>query len=80
VTAWHHGTPGSICAPMLHLRDAQRLHARAGGFAAGHDELAHAKFDQPARNRGDAALDHGAGRSTPSCACMDFTAPGSAVE
>jgi len=63
--AWGHAVaPGHTGVDLwadLHLGDVQRLHARAGGLAAGHDELAHAKFDQPARNRGDTALDHGAG-------------------
>jgi hypothetical protein len=46
----------------LHLRDAQRLDARAGGLTASHHELAYAALDQAARDRGDAVLDHGAGR------------------
>ena len=41
-----HGTPGSICGPIAHLAHAQRLHHRARGFAAGHDQLPHAALDQ----------------------------------
>jgi len=36
--------------PDAQLRDAQGLHARARGLAAGDDELAHACFDEAKRN------------------------------
>jgi hypothetical protein len=44
----------------LHLRDAQRLHAGAGGFAAGHHQLAHAKATRPRAMAAMRALHHGA--------------------
>ena len=44
----------------LKLRNTQRLHTSARGFATRHDQLTHAHRDQSARHGGDSALGHGA--------------------
>ena len=50
------------------LRDAQRLHARARGLAAGHDQLAHAALAPGPRRCATSACSTSApARATPSC-------------
>jgi hypothetical protein len=57
----------------LHLRDAQRLDAGAGGLTTSHHELAHAALDQAARDRAAMQCSTMApAASTPSCRLHRF--------
>ena len=65
-----HGTPGSIVRADAQLRHAERLHDRARGFAAGHDQATHAALDQRrARSARGGARPVAPACSAPSAAC-----------